>query len=70
MTEHLRFIWTARAVRRFLRTGQCEPRHTISNVTADLESPWLQDDFGKQASGAPWILVNEKGDIEARGNLR
>jgi hypothetical protein len=70
MTNDLRFIWTRRAVERFIASGSADPRHTVSNVTADLDSPWLEDDWGRRANGSPWILVNQHGKIEAEGNLR
>ena len=66
MTDNLRFLWTARAVKRFLERGTYDPRHTVSSVSADLASPWLADDFDRLAGGSPWVLVNQSGEIVAR----
>lgn len=61
----LRFIWTERAVSRFLKHGTYDPRHTVSNMEIDLDSPWLGRDMMRRANGSAWILVDSHGLIQA-----
>ncbi len=60
-----KFVWTRRATERYLLRGTFDPRHTVSGYQPDLHSPWLHHDFSKRANGAPWLLINERGEIVA-----
>ena len=66
-TTTYKLIWTAAAVRKYLERRGYDPRHTISNYPAKLDSPWMAQDVSRYVQGRPWLLIDDGGAVVARG---